>query len=163
LRLLGLLRLLLLAHALQLLVNLLWGFDSVGRLGLRCVGGGGRGGGCRIHGWGDWVVLRRRRSLRGLIGLRGEISLRFGSVVEGGGVGIGWSGPSVTRSEDELGEGGVVALDEDHVGGGAVEEGCEHLSGVGGAVVAEDSLVRYTAGNLHAGVTGDLAENLVKA
>ncbi len=59
-------------------------------------------------------------------------------------------GRRYAESEDEVGEGGVVALDEDHVGGGAVEQGSEHLGWVGGAVVAEDSLVRYTSGNLHA-------------
>lgn len=118
-----------------------------------CRGAGSR---CCCGGWisgGDvWIVLRGWRGLRGRVGLRGEISLRFGSVVEGGGVRIGWSGAAITRSEDELGEGGVVALDEDHVGGGAVEQGCEDLGGVGGTVVAEDSLVRYTTGYLHAGV-----------
>lgn len=157
-----LLLLLLLAHALQLLVDLLRGFDSVGRLGLR--GAGGSGWCCSgwVHGWGDGIDLRGWRGFRGRVGLCGEISLLFGSVVEGGGAGIRWSGAAITRREDEFGEGGVVALDEDDVGGGAVEQRGQDLGWVSGAVVAEDSLIRDTAGYLHAGVGGDLAENLIE-
>jgi len=54
-------------------------------------------------------------------------------------------------------------MNEDHVAAGTVEQGGQNLSRVIGAVLTEDALVRDAAGDLHASVGGDLAEDLVEA
>ena len=89
--------LLLLAHALQLFVDLLRGFDSVGVI----VRLGGVGGGCSgSRVWNDGIALDwcGRPRLHGLAGR--FVGLR--SVVVGGGVWIGRSWAPLAWSENKL-------------------------------------------------------------
>lgn len=165
-------------EALKLLEDLLRRFDAVGRVwrcgvGLGRLGigrgiGAERGEGCGLS-WGDgfgwlaWDGLRLyRTSYRAGVWLGGDFG-GFGRVVEGGRVGIGWSGAAVAWSEDELGEAVVGALDEEHVAVGAIEECSEDLGGGAGSVGSKDTFVGDASGDLHGGLASDLAENLVEA
>jgi hypothetical protein len=89
--------LLLLAHALQLFVDLLRGFDSVGVVRL--------GRGCSVRrariGWRNDGISLERRVRRRLHGLGGSV-LGFRSVVEGGRVWIGRSRATLAWSENKL-------------------------------------------------------------
>jgi len=92
--------LLLLSHALQLFVDLLGGFDSVGVVRLGGVGGGCSGSCAWIDGRDDGIDLRWRGRPR-LHGLAGPfVGLR--SVVVGGGVWIGRSWATLAWSENKL-------------------------------------------------------------
>lgn len=84
------------------------------------------------------------------------------SVIEGSCVGIRGSGTARAWGEDELSEFGVVALHEDHVAAGAVEQLSENLSGEGRSVLTEDAFVSDAAGDLHSGIVGDLTEDLIE-
>ena len=149
--------LLLLAHALQLLVDLLRGFDAVGIVGLGRTGGSGSlGRGCiGRDGPGLWVRLR-------LYDLDGSL-VRLRSIVEGGCVRVGRGWAALAGSEDELRGRGSVVVDENHVTAGAVQERGENLIGISRPVLSEDALVGDAAGDLHPGIGGDLAKNLVEA
>ncbi len=57
----------------------------------------------------------------------------------------------------------VLLADEEHVAAGSLEQGGEDGTGSGGAVVAEDALVGDASGDGHAGLAGDIAEDLVEA
>lgn len=112
--------LLLLAHPLQLLVDLLRCLDSIGGIWLRWVGGGRSGG----RGWVD------RRNVGGRLGLRWRrlrlqsldwSFLWLGSVVGSRCVWIWRRWATLTRREDKLGGFCAVALHEDHVAAGAVQ------------------------------------------
>jgi hypothetical protein len=52
---------------------------------------------------------------------------------------------------------------EDHVASGAVKQRCQDLSGFCRAVFPKDTLVGDASGDLHPGIAGDLAEDLVEA
>lgn len=161
--LLGLWLLLLVAQALELLVDLLRGLDSVGGVGLGgCQGRGGGCGCCGIHRWGGGIILRGywrvRRTLLRTVEAR---AWGFRSIVISR-VWVGWSGATCTRGEDEFGERGVVALDEDHVASCAVEQVGQNLGGIGRPIVAEDALVGDASGDLHAGVHCDEPEDLIE-
>lgn len=151
-------RCLLLAHAHQLVVDLLRCLDAIGRLRIGTVCGRLRGGGWdgrgRCCGAGFRLFLRF-----------GTLGSFFGvaSFVEDTGVGVGRRSPSLTWGEDELRGRGAFAMDQEHIAAGAVEQGGENLRGSGRAVVSEDALFGDSSGDLHAGFGGDLAEDLVEA
>jgi hypothetical protein len=90
-------------------------------------------------------------------------SIVVGDVVEAGCVGVRWGDAAGARSEDEFNGGSGAVLNEEHVAAGAVEEFGEDLGAWRGAIFAEDVLVGDAAGDLHSGLTGDFAENLVEA
>src|SRR5580704_15802430 len=87
----------------------------------------------------------------------------FRSVVEGVGVWIWGSWAALTRGEDELRRCGGVALLDDHVAAGAVEQFGQNLSGLSWSIVSEDALIGDAAADLHTGVAGDLAKDLIEA
>jgi len=153
--------LLLLAHALQLFVDLLRGFDSVGVVWLGGVGRGCSGRPAWIDGRDDGIALERcgRRRLHGLAG--SLVGLR--SIVEGGRVWIGRSGATLAGSEDQFRGRASVMVDEDHVAACAVQQLGENLIWAIRAVLAEDSLIGDSAGDLHPGLGGDLTKDLVEA
>ena len=167
---------LLLAQAHELVVDLLRRLDPVGGLllgGVRRWRSGGSGVGVALNGGGCgcWrgsgcrgLGLRRRlwRVGLGCFGLPHGWLVGSG-VVEAGGVGVRWRRAAHAWGEDQFCRRGGGVLDDDHVAGGAVEEGCEHLGRGCGAVLAEDALVGYAAGDLDAGLMRDLAEYLVEA
>lgn len=110
----------LLAHALELLVDLLRGLDSVRGVRLGAIGRCGPVGwswsGCRSDGWN----VGGRCGL-GLIGLGGRSFLGLWPVIEGRGVWIWRRWSALTRGEDELGRCVAVAMHDEHVAAGAVE------------------------------------------
>jgi hypothetical protein len=153
--------LLLLAHALQLFVDLLRSFDSVGVVWLGRIGRGG----CSV---GRLCIGRRDDGIA--LGFRAPPRLHafgaffgFGSVVEGGRVWIGGSRATLTRSENEFRWRVAVMMDEDHVAAGTVEQRGQNLRRVIGSVLAEDSLIGDAACDRHPGVGGDLMKDLVEA
>jgi len=160
---------LLLAELHELVVDLLRGFGSAGRLlaGVRrvcvAIGSSVRGGCyglCLGRRWGGGGLCA------GLFGRLGGIALRvvgFGVVLEPHGVGVGRRGASGARRQDELGRLVVFARDEEHVAGGSVEELVEDLREASGAIVAEDALFGDSSGDGDSGKLGDLVEDLVEA
>lgn len=157
--------LLLLAHELQLFVDLLRGLDSVGRIGLGRVG---RVGPCRCRWRGRGYRRGFRRGDRGgrrvgLCGLGGWGVARIGFVIDGVRVGIGWSWSALAWGEDEFGVGFALAMHKDHVASGAIEECGQNLRWICGAIFPKDTLIGDASGDFHAGIVGDLAKNLVEA
>ena len=114
------LRLLLLAHALQLLVDLLRCFDSIGGFGLGGVGRRGSGGGASARRRVD-LVGRPRGLGYGLRDLDGRSLSRLRSVVEDRRAGTGGRGSALTWGKDEFCGRVAVAMHENHVAAGAVE------------------------------------------
>lgn len=84
------------------------------------------------------------------------------SIVGTGSVGVWGSDATGARSEDEFYWGSRSVLDQEHVAAGALEQEGEDDRGWCGAVFAEDVFVADAAGDLHSGLTGDVAENLVE-
>ena len=165
---------LLLAKVLQFIVDLLGRLDAIWRWWLRR--GVARAGrcGCVVRlGWIDWIV--RGRHGAGCVGGWGLMANGpynriwnglFGGIagfVEALSVWIGWSGAALARSQDEFGWGGSGAVDEKHVAAGAVEQRAKDVCGGRRAVVAEDALVGYAAGDFDSGEAGDFMKNLVEA
>jgi hypothetical protein len=171
-------RLLLFLLLFQLIVDLLRGFDSVGRLlrggaGIRSGGLGWRG--CRRG------CLFRRGSRGGLLGaserllgggifwrasappsteLRGEVGVvAFGFT---GGVWVGGGDAAVARGEDEFLNAMLRAFKQEDVASGAVEELSEDGLCGARAVGAVDAFVADSAGDLHPGEAGDVAEDVVE-
>ncbi len=79
--------------------------------------------------WRNGGITLGRCAVGRVAATAGGRSFWFGSVVEGGGVGIGRSGAALARGEDEFCGCGAVAMHEDHVAAGAVEQFGENLSG----------------------------------
>src|ERR1700744_4386413 len=117
LRLLGLL---LLAHALELLVDLLRCLDSVRRLRLSCGGGRCFGRGSWIDWWSStwgWP-FRLRRESHGC----GWVRIAWlGPVVKRGCIWVWRGGTTAARGEDELRRRGQISMNENHVAAGAVQ------------------------------------------
>lgn len=147
-----------LAHLHELVVDLLRRFDAVGRLLIGCSCGRGWRR-CCSRGRGG-VGLRQ-----GLASVGAWVSGDFGTLLFflAGGVGVGRRGVAVTSTEDELRRVTVLLAEEEHVAAGSIEQGGEDGTGSGRAVVAEDALVGDAAGDGHADLAGDIAEDLVKA
>jgi hypothetical protein len=80
---------------------------------------------------------------------------------------IGRSGWSAARGKDKFDRGyagGMVrVLSDEDVAGGAFEQCGQDPGGGVGTIVAEDVLIGYGAGDLHAGDAGDCVEDLVEA
>lgn len=53
-------------------------------------------------------------------------------------------------------------LHEQHITSGTAEKGFQYSRRIGRAILAEDALVRHTAGKLNTSDTCDIAENLIK-
>lgn len=133
----------LLAHALQLFVDLLRRLDSVG--GLLALGRGWSGGGAFFRGiWRSCLL---------------SVWIFFYC----GSAGAGRGGTSATWSQNELGGGGCGGFEEKHVAAGAVEQSSQDLRRDGWTVLAEDAFVGDASGDLHSGFFGDVAEDLIEA
>jgi hypothetical protein len=154
-----------LLQALQLLVDLLRGLDTVGG---RRTGTLGRLAGlaCRVGDAGDRGSWGRRSDIGGTWRLLLDVH-RFrlidGIVVPVASVGVGWRGTTALRGEDELGwdVGGGVA--QEHIAASSIDQAGQNLGGRGRAILAEDTFVGNASGDLHPSLAADIAENLIEA
>jgi len=69
----------------------------------------------------------------------------------------------MTRRENEFRVRLAVAMLEDHIAAGTVEQLSQNVRRSCWSILTEDAFIYDTPGNLHAGVMGDLAKNLVEA
>ena len=69
----------------------------------------------------------------------------------------------MTRGENEFRVRFALAVLEDHVAAGTVEQPSQNFSRSCRSILTEDALIGDAARDFHAGVMGDLAKNLVEA